>query len=176
MTGKEFINSVANGKLDIIQLILDILTETGSRYCLIGGLAVNAYVEPVVSLDLDIVAAVDDVVVISKAAVERGFKVEPFEHSVNLTSKASDLRIQLQTDPRYQGFITDAETRDVLGYKMKVAKLGDVLQGKIWAYMDKERRRSKRQKDLADILRIIEAYPEFAEALPQSLRDELDEG
>jgi len=176
MTGKEFINSVANGKLDIIQLILDILTETGSRYCLIGGLAVNAYVEPVVSLDLDIVAAVDDVVVISKAAVERGFKVEPFEHSVNLTSKASDLRIQLQTDPRYQGFITDAETRDVLGYKMKVAKLGDVLQGKIWAYMDRERRRSKRQKDFADILRIIEAYPELEEKLPPSLRDKLDEG
>jgi hypothetical protein len=176
MRGKEFINSVAKGKLDIIQMILDILTETGSRYCLIGGLAVNAYVEPVVSLDLDIVAPVEDVEAISKAARERDFRVELFAHSVNLTSKASDLRIQLQTDPRYQGFITDAETRDVLGYKMKVAKLGDVLQGKIWAYMDKERRKSKRQKDLADILRIIEAYPKCEEALPQSLRDKLDEG
>jgi hypothetical protein len=49
MTGKEFINSVANGKLDVIQTILDILAEIGARYCLIGGLAVNAYVEPVVS-------------------------------------------------------------------------------------------------------------------------------
>jgi hypothetical protein len=176
MTGKEFINSVANGKLDVIQMILDILTETASRYCLIGGLAVNAYVEPVVSLDLDIVVAIEDVEAISKAARERDFRVEHFEHSVNLTSKASDLRIQLQTDPRYRTFITDAETRDVLGYKMKVAKLGDVLQGKIWAYMDKERRKSKRQKDLADILRIIETYPEFEEALPQSLRDELDQG
>jgi hypothetical protein len=176
MRGKEFINSVANGKLDIIQMILDILAETGSRYCLIGGLAVNAYVEPVVSLDLDIVVAVEDVEAISKAARERDFGVEHFEHSVNLTSKASDLRIQLQIDPRYQEFITDAETQDVLGYKMKVAKLGDVLQGKIWAYMDKERRKSKRQKDLADILRIIEAYPELEEALPQALRDELDDG
>jgi len=176
MTGKEFINSVAKGKSDIIQTLLDILAETGSRYCLIGGLAVNAYVEPVVSLDLDIVAAVEHIKAISKAGKERGFKVEQFEHSVNLTSKASDLRIQLQTDPRYQGFITDAETLDVLGYKMKVARLGHVLQGKIWAYMDKERRKSKRQKDLADILRIIEDYPEFEEILPQSLRDELDEG
>jgi hypothetical protein len=175
MTGKEFINAVANGKLDIIQMILDILTETGSRYCLIGGLAVNAYVEPVVSLDLDIVVAAEDVEAISKAARERDFRVEHFEHRVNLTSKASDLRIQLQIDPRYQGFITDAETQDVLGYKIKAAKLGDVLQGKIWAYMDKERRKSKRQKDLADILRIIEAYPELEEALPQSLRDKLDD-
>ena len=176
MTGKEFINSVVNGKLDIIQMILDLLTATGSRYCLIGGLAVNAYVEPVVSLDLDIVVAVEDVEAVTKAAGERGFAVERFQHSVNLTSKGSDLRIQLQTDPRYQEFITDAETRDVLGYKMQVAKLVDVLQGKVWAYMDKERRRSKRQKDLADILRIIETYPDLEEALPQNLRDELKEG
>jgi hypothetical protein len=170
--GKEFINSVANGKLDIIQMVLDILAETGSRYCLIGGLAVNAYVEPVVSLDLDIVAAVEDLEAICKAAKERGFRVERFEHSVNLTSETSDLRIQLQTDPRYQEFISDAEPRDVLGYKMKVAKLGDVLRGKVWAYMDKERRKSKRQKDLADIFRIIEAYPELEAALPQSLRND----
>jgi hypothetical protein len=176
MTGKEFINSVANGKLDIIQMILDLLTEMGSRYCLIGGLAVNAYVEPVVSLDLDIVVAVEDVETVSKAAGERGFTVEHFQHSVNLRSKGSDLRIQLQTDLRYQGFIVDAETRDVLGYEMKVAKLGDVLQGKIWAYMDEERRKSKRQKDLADILRIIEAYPDLEEALPKDLRNKIDEG
>ena len=175
MRSKEFINSVANGKVDIIQMVLDILTRTGSRYCLIGGLAVNAYVEPVVSLDLDIVVAVGDVEAISKAARERGLRVEHFEHSVNLTSSASDLRIQLQTDRRYKGFIAGAETRDVLGYRMKVAKLGDVLQGKIWAYMDRERRKSKRQKDLADILRLIEAYPELEEALPKSLRDELVE-
>jgi len=176
MTGKEFINSVANGKLDIIQMILGVLAEMGSKYCLIGGLAVNAYVEPVVSLYLDIVVAVEDVEAVSKAARERDFRVEHFEHSVNLTSKASDLRIQLHTDPRYQGFITDAETRDVLGYRMKVAKLGDVVQGKVWAYMDKERRKSKRQKDLADIVRILEAYPGFEEALPEALRDKLDEG
>jgi hypothetical protein len=176
MTGKEFINSVANGKLDIIQAILDLLTTTGSRYCLIGGLAVNAYVEPVVSLDLAIVVAVEDVETVSKAAGERDFRVEHFQHSVNLTSKASDLRIQLQTDPRYQGFIVNAETREVLGYEMKVAKLGDVLRGKVWAYMDRKRRKSKRQKDLADILRIIETYPDLEEALPQSLRNELKEG
>ena len=75
MTGKEFINSVANGKLDIIQVILDILTETGSRYCLIGGLAVNGYVEPVVSLDLDIVVAVENVEAFSRTARERGLKL-----------------------------------------------------------------------------------------------------
>jgi hypothetical protein len=69
----------------------------------------------------------------------------------------------------------NAATRKVLGYEMKVAKCADVLQGKIWAYMDKERKKSKRQKDLADILRIIEAYPDLEEALPQNLRDDIKE-
>ncbi len=174
MTGKEFINSLAKGKADIIQILLDILSEMGSRYCLIGGLAVNAYVEPVVSLDLDIVAAAEDVGAICTAAQERGLRAEEFEHSVNITSASSDLRIQLQTDARYQRFISSAEDREVLGYKMKVASLEDVLQGKVWAYMDKERRKSKRQKDLADILRILEGYPQLKASLPQSLRDELD--
>jgi len=174
MTGKEFINQVANGKSDIIQAFLDILSKTSSRYCLIGGLAVNAYVEPVVSLDMDVVAANEDLGAVCKEAEERGLKIEQFEHSVNITSKSSDLRIQLQADPRYQGFVPNAQDKTVLGYTMKVARLEDVLQGKVWAYIDKTRRRSKRQKDLADILRVVEKFPQLQTTLPQSIREELE--
>ena len=134
----------------------------------------NAYVEPVVSLDLDIVPAAEDIETICRAAKERGLKIEEFEHSVNITSEDSDLRIQLQTDPRYQSFVPAAGVRNVLDYKMKVARLEDVLQGKVWAYLDKSRRKSKRLKDLADIFRIIEKYPQLEASLPQSLREELD--
>ncbi|MCX5633043.1 MAG: hypothetical protein NTW93_05150 [Phycisphaerae bacterium] len=174
MTDKEFINRLANGKSDIIQTFLDILSKTGSRYCIIGGLAVNAYVEPLVSLDMDIVVAVENVGAICKAAKERGLKVEEFEHSVNITSPKSDLRIQLQGDLRYQTFISIAQESNVLGYKMKVAKVEDVLQGKVWAYMDETRRKSKRQKDLADIFRIVEKFPKLKSLLPQTLQEELD--
>jgi len=174
MTGKQFLNSVTNSQLDIVQVLLDILAETGTKYCVIGGLAVNAYVDPVVSLDIDVVVMVDDVEATSAAAKGRGLKVEQFEHSVNMSSPGSDLRIQLRTDSRYQDFIPRAEIREVLGYRMSVAILEDVLQGKVWAYMDQTRRRSKRQKDLADILRIIETYPQLGTKLPQSLQEELD--
>lgn len=174
MTGKEFINSLANGKSDIIQALLDILSETNSRYCLIGGLAVNAYTEPVVSLDLDIVVSNKNIQDICKAAIKKNMKVEEFAHSVNLNSDDSDLRIQLQTDSRYQKFVSSAQDKEVLGYKMKVARIEDVLQGKVWAYMDKERRKSKRQKDLADIFRIIEKYPQLKPLLPKIIQDELE--
>ncbi|MBI4719661.1 MAG: hypothetical protein HY770_00160 [Chitinivibrionia bacterium] len=175
MTGKEFLNSVAHGKSDIIQTFLDIVAETNARYCMIGGLAVNAYVEPVVSLDLDIIAAVESIDAICESAARRGMRIERFEHSVNLSVESSDLRIQLQTDSRYQEFLSGAEERDVLGYRMMVAGLEDVMQGKVWAYMDSQRRRSKRQKDLADILRIVETYPALEAALPPALRKKLSE-
>jgi len=174
VTGREFVNRIANGKSDIIQILLDILSQTHSRYCLIGGLAVNAYVEPVVSLDLDIVAANEDVGAICKVAKECGLKIEKFEHSVNITSPNSDMRIQLQTDPRYQEFVLTAQDRSVLGYTMNVARIEDVLQGKVWAYMDKTRRKSKRLKDLADIFRIVEKFPHLEASLPQTIRKELN--
>jgi hypothetical protein len=171
MTAKDFLNTIANGESDILQLLLDILAETGAGYCVIGGLAVNAYAEPVVSLDLDVVVAAEGVDRICAAAAKKGLKIEVFEHSVNLSSAKSDLRIQIQTDNRYQAFIVRAVPRVVLGYPMNVAALEDVLQGKIWAYFDQQRRKSKRQKDLADILRMIEANPELESQVPPQIRD-----
>ena len=54
----------------------------------------------------------------------------------------------------------------VLGLELPVASLEDVLQGKVWAALDPQRRGSKRQKDLADIARLIEAYPELRAQVP----------
>ena len=173
MTGKEFLNCLAKGKVDILQQLIAILTEKGSRYCVIGGLAVNAYVEPVVSLDVDIVVAVEDIESVVHEAGSHELKVERFEHSINIRGHGSDLRIQVQTDFRYQPFIERAEARNILGYEMMTATLEDVLQGKVWACIDESRRASKRQKDLADILRITEAFPALADKLPQSLREQL---
>ena len=159
-----------NGQEDILQKLLDLLNEKGIDYCVIGGLAVNAYVEPGVSLDLDLVVvaeAVDDLL----KAVEKIFEIKRFPHRINLSSTKSDLRIRLQTDPRYQAFIPRASIKEVMGYKMKVAGVEDVLRGKIWAYSDKQGRKSKRQKDLADIFRLVEAYPHLMDLLPESLRN-----
>ena len=169
MTRKEFMNSVGNGEVDVLEQLLQVLGEKKIDYCLVGGLAVNAYVEPVVSLDLDVVIALDAIEVFLEAC-RRFFTIEKFPHSVNLNSPKSDLRIQLQTDSRYQAFIKGASLKEVMGYTMKVAKVEDVLQGKIWAYLDQKRRMSKRQKDLADIFRIIESYPKLKKLLPASIK------
>ena len=174
MTGKEFFNAVANSRIDLVQVLLDILDEVGADYCIVGGLAVNAYAEPVVSLDLDLVVAIEQMDRVCKAADSRDLKVETFSPSINRSSPQSDLRIQLQIDPRYQTFISRAEKKFVLGYDLMVAAIADVLQGKIWAYQDEQRRRSKRQKDLADMIRLIEAQPDFESKLPGAIRERIE--
>ena len=171
MTKKEFMNSVIKGKKDILQQMLDLLNKVRIDYCVIGGLAVNAYVEPVVSLDLDLVIVTSATENLLKAA-KKIFNIEKFPHSMNLSSTKSELRIQLQTDPRYQIFIARSSKKEVMGYEMNVAAVEDILQGKIWAYSDEQRRKSKRQKDLADIYRLIEAYPHLKDLLPKSLKIE----
>ena len=174
MIGKEFMRAVVNGKTDPLQILLRILAETSSDYCVIGGLAVNAYVEPVVSLDLDIVVVAEGIDEVCAAAQISGLSVQEFEHSINLSSSESDLRIQLQTDPRYQAFVSRGAAREVLGYRMLIANLRDVLQGKIWAWSDDKRRQSKRQKDLADIMRLVEAHPSLKAALPSDILSRID--
>jgi hypothetical protein len=51
-----------------------------------------------------------------------------------------------------------------------VASAEDVLRGKLWAYQDATRRRSKREKDRLDILRLVESQPRLAALVPADLR------
>lgn len=169
MTKKEFMNKIVNNQEDILQQFLDLINSQKIDYCVIGGLAVNAYAEPVVSLDLDIVVAVTGQERLVKSA-GKVFVSEKSPHRIKLTHSKSDLRIQLQINPRYQEFIKNASIKDVMGYKINVAALEDVLQGKIWAYSDEKRRASKRQKDLADIFRLVETYPKLKSLLPKSIK------
>ncbi|MCK5094283.1 MAG: hypothetical protein KAR18_06130, partial [Spirochaetes bacterium] len=114
MTKKEFMNILSNGQEDVLQQLFDLLNEMKIDYCVIGGLAVNAYVEPVVSLDLDLVVIANFANnLIEAAEKEKIFKIERFPHRINLSSTKSDLRIQIQIDPRYQAFIPQSSLKDV---------------------------------------------------------------
>lgn len=81
----------------------------------------------------------------------------------------SDLRARIQTDPRYAVFVDRAEDHEVLGLRLRVAAIEDVLQGKVWAAQDPDRRPSKRQKDLADIARLIESRPDLRDRVPSDV-------
>jgi hypothetical protein len=172
VTKKEFMRRVAKDQSDFLRAFLSFLKAKKVPYCLIGGLAVNAYAEPVVSLDLDIVVRADrlDEVV---PDIKKAFSIKIFPNSINVSSPRSDLRIQIQTDPRYQAFLPRARTKEVLGYRLPIARIEDVLQGKIWAAGDPTRRPSKRHKDLADILRLVETKKGLTALIPVDLKIKL---
>lgn len=153
---------------NLLERLVALLEEHGSRYCAIGGQAANAYAEPLVSLDLDLVVAAPQLEKL-EALLADTFKVERFPHSLNISLPESDLRVQVQTDPRYADFPDRASQREVLGLILPVASLEDVLRGKVWAALDPDRRASKRQKDLADIARLLEAHPGLRPQVPEEI-------
>ena len=168
MRSLEFWKAVTMDRVGLLEQIRILLSELDIPYCVVGGQAVNAYVEPLVSLDLDLVVASDHIEKLESALRIR-FHLERFPHSLNVSQPGSDLRIQVQTDPRYAPFLERASTREVLGTTLSVASVEDVLQGKVWAVSDAARRPSKRQKDLADIARLLEKFPNLRARVPAEI-------
>jgi len=172
MQALDFWKIVTMDHSNLLENLIALLREHKIQFCVIGGQAVNAYVEPLVSLDLDLAVAVSQIEEV-ESLLDQRFVLKHFPHSLNITIPGSDVRVQIQTDKRYSLFLERATTRIVLGMELPVASIEDVLQGKIWAVLDLERRGSKRQKDLADIARILEKYPNLHDQVPQEIRARL---
>lgn len=174
MTESEVFEFVTGSGSSDFAVLIGILNQHGG-WCLIGGLAVNCYVEPVYTLDADIVVVSSELPSIKVELLQSGFTVEEFPHSMNARMPGSDLRIQLTLDPRYQSFLKDAQPRKVLGYDVPVASLADVIAGKTWAWSDQKRRATKRKKDELDLMRILEAYPETRSLMPEQIKSQVPE-
>jgi hypothetical protein len=168
MRALSFWKAVTLDKSNLLDEVFALFNEHGIRFCVIGGQAVNAYVEPLVSLDLDLVVAVDQIDDVRRLFEER-FETQVFPHSINVSSAGSSLRVQIQTDPRYASFVERAAMRDVLGVHLPVASVEDVLLGKIWAAQHPDRRATKRRKDLLDIERLLESYPGLKDRVPKEI-------
>jgi hypothetical protein len=168
MQALTFWKTVTMDHSNLLENLIGLLKDNEVSFCVIGGQAVNAYAEPLVSLDLDLAVAVDQIDKV-EALFEKNYVLKRFPHSLNVTIPASDVRVQIQTDKRYAEFVQRASLHSVLGMELPVASVEDVLQGKVWAVMDSERRGSKRQKDLADISRLLENYPQYRSQVPQEI-------
>lgn len=146
MTESEVFEAVtARGSSDFA-ILARILNEHGP-WCLIGGLAVNCYVEPVFTLDAEFVVVSSQLAQIRTELTAAGFSVTEFPHSLNALMPGSELRIQLTLDPRYQDFLKDTKELTVLGEPVPVASLENITRGKIWAWSDERRRPTQEIKD-----------------------------
>ena len=169
MEALTFWKTITMDQSGLLEQFIAALEGNSILYCVIGGQGVNAYVDPLVSLDLDLVIAAEQLEQVEALMEASGFELKRFAHSLNVTLSGSSLRLQIQTDPRYATFPQRATQRQVLGLTLPVAAVADLLKGKIWAFQDPARRGSKRQKDLADIARLLERYPELRADVPEDV-------
>jgi hypothetical protein len=169
MQALTFWKTITMDRAGLLEQFIAILEENQVQYCVIGGQGVNAYVDPLVSLDLDLVIAAGQLDQVETLLEAGGFQLKRFAHSFIVTLPDSSLRLQIQTDPHYATFPQRATNRQVLGLMLPVAAVPDILKGKVCAFQDPARRGSKRQKDLADIARLLEGYPELRGEVPEDV-------
>ena len=164
----------AGGGDDVSQLVATL--ERGEiAWCMIGGLAVNHWArEPLATADVDVVIAAGQVAAAVKALRKAGFTAKKFAWSVNLKGR-SQVTVQISTEEFYRDFPSRSVPADIHGILMRVASREDTLRGKLLAYQDTQRRASKRQKDLLDILRLVEAHPKLRKLLPADVAKKLAE-
>jgi hypothetical protein len=173
LTERQFYDwQTAGGGGDVLRLV-EVLERLEVPWCMIGGLAVNHWAqEPLATADVDVVIAHDRVEQAVEALETAGFEAKRFEWSINLKG-TSRLSVQISTEDFYQEFPSRSVSADVHGILMRVASLKDTLAGKIAAWSDRARRPSKRQKDLLDIMRLVEAHPELRVDLTPELQSEI---
>ncbi len=175
MNERQFFDWQTLGGGTDVEKLVDVLNQSGASWCMIGGLAVNHWSrEPMATADVDIVIGAIDVERCVQALENSGFRAERFAWSVNLTGQ-SKVTIQISTDAFYGTFPDSAVQADVHGIKMWVATPANTLAGKLAAFADKKRRGSKRQKDLLDLVRLVEAHPQLIDRIPIEVRAKIEE-
>ena len=98
MTESEIFESVTGSGSTDFSILVSILNRH-AKWCLIGGLAVNCYVEPVYTLDANVVVAASELASIKEALIDAGFSAEAFPHSWNARMAGSDLRFSIASTP-----------------------------------------------------------------------------
>ncbi len=174
MTARQFYDwQTESGAGDVLKLV-EVLEQIETSWCMIEGLAVNHWAkEPMSTADVDIVIASNHIDKTLELLQKNGFSLKKYKWSINLTGH-STVSIQISTEKFYHDFPKRSVPADVHGILMRVALVEDTLKGKLQAYSDSQRRPSKRQKDLADIARLIETHPHLNEILPETVKNKLE--
>jgi hypothetical protein len=91
MTAAEVYELATHGGASDFALVIA-ACESFGPYCLIGGLAVNRYVEPVYTLDADLIVVAGNLHRLTAYLRDQGFQVEEHAYSLNAKTPGSLLR------------------------------------------------------------------------------------
>lgn len=156
-----------------LRMVVEVLENTGTRYAVIGGVAVQIYSrEPRTTLGVDLAVA-RFAEVPREELLKAGFSYEGrYEHSDNWRApgagpKAERTAIQFSSeDVGIADAVARAQIVDAGGYHLRLASPVDLLVLKLAAAEEPTRRASKRRIDLLDVVSLAEEYPADAEGVP----------
>jgi hypothetical protein len=151
-----------------LRLLAELLERQGVPYALIGGLAVQLHTrEPRTTLDIDL--AVRTYAEVPRTALlAAGFEhTGRHAHSDNWRAPgrgALKQRTAVQFSAEDEG-ITEAVERATIvdiapGARLRVVTVADLIVLKLAAAREPTRRPSKRERDVADVLALLEDHPE----------------
>ena len=152
-----------------LRLVAEVLEKEGVPYALIGGVAVQLHtVEPRSTLDIDFaVPCFDDVP--RGALLAAGFEhTGRHAHSDNWRAPGDGplaTRIAVQFSAEDVGIAEAVAHAQSLvlgeGLRLRVATAEDLIVLKLAAAAEPQRRASKREHDLADVLALLEEHPQL---------------
>jgi hypothetical protein len=155
-----------------LRLLAQLLERERVPYALIGGVAVQLHTEePRSTLDIDLaVPTYADVP--HEALLEAGFEhTGRHEHSDNWRAPGSGplkQRTAVQFSAEDDGIADAVEHAGVVDLdadvRLRVATVADLIVLKLAAAAEPQRRPSKREHDVADVLALLEAHPSLRSA------------
>lgn len=173
MQALQFFKTVTADKSNLLERLLNLLRDNSIHYCVIGTVAVSAYVEPMTSLDFDLVITSYqlgrfEALLASAFVVKRGPRI------IEITTADSRLRANVYTESRYAEFVDRAEMRRALGLTLPIAQVEDVLRSRIWTWQDTGRKQTRRLYDLAEIALLLDQYPKLRPMVPPAVLGKLE--
>jgi hypothetical protein len=140
--------------------LFDVLESTKTPYALIGGVAVQLWVsEPRTTLDIDVAVPSYDAIPVEALAAAGFRRLERYAHSENWLGP-DDVPVQFTDDPLLQAAVARAVERTFAGGRVRLATPDELVRAKVRAASDPARRRSKRLRDLADAVVLVEEHPD----------------
>lgn len=168
MTAREMFDLVTHGGGKDFEEVVSLLNQWRKPYCLIGGHAINAYVNEalyspyveflVSDLDLDF----------------NGYREVKDSSTSHWKKDGSIVHFEFWTHPEAHGIFNDSSILDILGVKVRVAALEDAFKLQILAW---EKSRGEVIKHLLNenyLLRIAEKNDRYKDRLPEEIRVKLE--
>ncbi len=161
-------------KRSALLVLARVLADAGTRYAIIGGVALQAHqAEPRTTLDIDVAVGSYDQIPSGLLQAAGFLRTGRFPHTENWTGPEAT-PVQFTADPALAEAIVRAEEIEIENVRLRVITRGDLLREKLRSASDPARRRSKRLQDLADVQALLESTPILEQDLTPEDRALLD--